>query len=275
MKQINMTCEDAQELITALVDAELREPERSSLENHFKACTRCRFAFAQEQGLKRAIYGAGTDLRAPAELKEKLLSDPRIFGELPASEKSWRDYLKPARFVLRPALVAALLLIIALPFWFVTQRSTEPVALSAIGRYHKLLRGEVPLFKAGNTDELTRDLVRAVSGLFHPMGYDFSMMDMMPVGGAVQEIRGRKILAVIYQGPNQSILCYTFLGTETDAPPNAATFFDAEKRLHFYAFSLGSVNAVLHREHDVICILAAEMPMEDVLKMARSKARPS
>jgi anti-sigma factor RsiW len=275
MKQINMTCEDAQELITALVDAELREPERSSLENHFKTCTRCRFAFAQEQGLKRAIYGAGTDLRAPAELKEKLLSDPRIFGELPASERSWRDYLIRGRLILRPALVATLVLIIVLPFWFVTQRGSDPVAISAIQRYHKLLGGEVRMLEARNTDELARSLVGAVGGSFHPMGYDFSMMNLTPVAGTVQEIRGRKIIVVIYQGSGQAILCYSFPGAETDAPPNAATFFDAEKKINFYAFSMGNVNAVLHREHDMICILAAEMPMEDVLNMARSKARPS
>jgi hypothetical protein len=39
------------------------------------------------------------------------------------------------------------------------------------------------------------------------------------------------------------------------------------------AFSRGAVNAVLHREGGVICILAAEMHMEDLLALTRSKAR--
>jgi hypothetical protein len=42
----------------------------------------------------------------------------------------------------------------------------------------------------------------------------------------------------------------------------------------FFAFSRGRVNAVLHREGDVICILAAEMPMEELLALTKSKARP-
>ena len=45
--------------------------------------------------------------------------------------------------------------------------------------------------------------------------------------------------------------------------------------MNFYAFSYDRVNAVLHREGDVICILAAEMPMEKLLALAKSKAKPS
>ena len=39
-----MTCDEAQELITALVDQELLDPERPLLEMHLKECARCRFA---------------------------------------------------------------------------------------------------------------------------------------------------------------------------------------------------------------------------------------
>ena len=44
-------------------------------------------------------------------------------------------------------------------------------------------------------------------------------------------------------------------------------------QLFFYAFSQGKVNAVLHREGQIICILASEMPMDDLLALARSKAQ--
>jgi len=42
-----------------------------------------------------------------------------------------------------------------------------------------------------------------------------------------------------------------------------------------HAFSSGGVNAVLHREGEVICILASEMPMEELLALAKAKAKPS
>jgi hypothetical protein len=63
------------------------------------------------------------------------------------------------------------------------------------------------------------------------------------------------------------------LGSDEDAPPNAARFYDAGKKMNFYAFSSGSVNAVFHREGDLICILASDMPMEKLLALAQSKAQ--
>ena len=88
-------------------------------------------------------------------------------------------------------------------------------------------------------------------------------------------LQGRKILVAIYQGEGGSLLCYTLLGSEADAPANAARFFDPDMKMNFYAFSRAGINAVLHREGDVICILASEMPMDDLLALVKAKARPS
>ena len=129
------------------------------------------------------------------------------------------------------------------------------------------------MHRTENADELVEQLTRTVGGHFHPMGYDLTAMDLRPVAGLVREIDGRKVLVAIYQGKGGTLFCYTFLGSEADAPPNAARFFDAAKKMNFYAFSRGGVNAVLHREGEVICILAAEMPMEELLALARSKAK--
>lgn len=64
------------------------------------------------------------------------------------------------------------------------------------------------------------------------------------------------------------------VGTGADVPAIAANFHDADKQLDFYAFSVGTVNAVVHREDDVICILAAEMAMTGLLNLPRAKAKP-
>ena len=71
-------------------------------------------------------------------------------------------------------------------------------------------------------------------------------------------------------------MCYTFLGSEADTPPNAARFFDPDMNMSFYAFSQAeNQSRFLHREGGVICILASEMPMDKLLALVRSKARPS
>lgn len=270
-----MTCGEAQELITAVVDGELPEAERALLETHLHACADCRTALAAEQALKQAIHGTGALLRAPDALRARILSDPRIFPAQRRSARRWRDYLWPMPPALRPALAVAFLLAVALPTFYFLDYRREPIAVAALEASQLYLSGKLAVQRETNADEIAERLTRAVGGRFHPMGYDFTAMDLRPVAGLVREIQGRKILVAIYQGPHGAILCYTFLGSEDDAPPNAAKFFDVEKKMNFYAFSRGGVNAVFHREGDVICILASQMPMEELVAVTRSKARPS
>ena len=270
-----MTCEEAQEFITALTDRELRDRDRVLLDMHLKECAPCRLVFEQEQALKRAVRAAGDALHAPARLRDRILSDSRIFPDKTRTAWAWQEYLWPQSYLVRPALVIVLLLIIAVPIFYRMDFRSQPVALAALETYDLFSEGDLPVVRAKTADEIKEQLIRAVGGRFQPMGYDLAAMSLRPVAGAVREIQGRTILIAIYQGPGGSLFCYTFLGSEKDAPPGAARFFDSEKKMNFYAFSHGKVNAVLHREDDIICILASEMPMEELLALARSKARPN
>jgi anti-sigma factor (TIGR02949 family) len=270
-----MTCAEAQELITALIDQELGQAERSSLEEHLSECSGCRLAIEEESALKNKIREAAGRINAPGNLRSRILSDPRIFPEKSRSARRWRDYLRPMPPLLRPILAFALLLAIALPLFYFAKPGSEPIALAALETYDRFLSGELPVHRKENTDEIVRQLTRAVGGQFHPMGYDLTAMKLRPVAGLVREIDGRKILIAVYEGQGGTLFCYTFLGSEEDAPPNAARFFEAAKKINFYAFSRGEVNAVLHREGDIICILASKMPMDELLALAKSKATPS
>jgi mycothiol system anti-sigma-R factor len=268
-----MTCEETQELITALVDGELLDSERGSLESHLQECARCRFAVEEEQLVKQTIRNSAERIRAPGELRDKILSDRRIFPE--KSRTGWRDRLWPMPKLARPALAAAVILAIALPTVFFFRGSREPVAVTALESYDLFRKGTLSVHRAENPGQIVEQLTRAVGGHFHPMGYDLTAMNLQPVAGFVQEIQGRKILVAVYQGQGGTLFCYTFFGSEEDAPGNAARFYDTTKKMNFYAFSRGGLNAVLHREGDIICILASEMPMEELLTLAKSKARSS
>jgi anti-sigma factor RsiW len=270
-----MTCAEAQELITALIDQELGQAERFPLEEHLSECSGCRLAFEEESALKNKIREAARGINAPGHLRSRILSDPRIFPEKSRPAWRWQDYLRPAPALLRPILAFSLLLAIALPLFYFSQSRSEPIALAALETYDRFLSGELPVHRTENADEIVGQLTRAVGGHFHPMGYDLMAMNLRPVAGLVREIDGRKVLVAIYQGQGGTLFCYTFLGSEKDAPANAARFFEASKKMNFYAFSRGGINAVLHREGDIICILASAMPMEELLALAKSKANPS
>lgn len=265
-----MNCEKAEELITALVDGQLAESERGELENHFKGCTPCRFALAQERNLKKAIFAAGSELRAPAALKESLLNDPRLFAT-PAPRLGYMLRLNLRRRGAAFALAASLAVVGA--SWLL--RSPSPaIALAAVSTYSQAFEAGPLTVQSADLRAVINALTAMVQARFKPMGYDFAMMQIQPTGGALRTIAGREVLVTRYLGPSHALLCYTFLGDESDAPAGAAVFHDAAKGLDFYAFSLGDVNAVLHRENGVICILASKMATNELLDLARAKAAP-
>ena len=270
-----MNCEEAQELITALVDQQLDDRERSALEAHMGECSGCRLAFEEELALKQKIRRAGERMHAPALLRSRIRSDRRIFPEKSRSPGQWLASLWSEFPNFRTVSAVAILVLLILPAYYWWNRISQPVALAALETYDLLARGQVPEQPAQNSDQIVQELTRAVDGRFPPMGYDLSAMNLRPVAGVVREINGRKILIAIYQGEGGSLLCYTFLGSEADAPLNAARFFDSDMNMNFYAFSRAGINAVLHREGDVICILASEMPMDELLDLARKKSRPN
>jgi hypothetical protein len=152
------------------------------------------------------------------------------------------------------------------------QRPSQPISLTALQIRAKIDEGEISLQEATNTDELHDWLRHAVDGKFGPLGYDFSPLGVKPIGGTVQEVKGRQMLVAVFKGNGLSITCFTFLGTEEDAPKNATVFFDPEKRMRFYTFSRDGIHAVLHREGNVICILVSNMPPEELLSLVKSSS---
>lgn len=271
-----MTCEETQELITALIDNELSDAERPSIEGHLKACVSCQFVHRQEQALKRAIRIAGTGVSAPPELREKIISALGMAPQRDEAPKRWEWSVWAAKLMLRPALVFALLVLLLLPTVYLSLQPKGPsIPVFALETHKNIVEGALPFVKEGSEERVKEQLLRSVEGEFPPMGYDLSMMGLQAVGGVVREVGGRKILVTIYEGKAPSLSCYTFLGTEKDAPDNAAVFFDPDKKINFYAFSHGGVNGVLHREEKLICILVSKMPVADLLALARSKAQPT
>jgi hypothetical protein len=173
-----MTCDEARELITALVDHELRHPERSALENHLGECSTCRRVEEEERALKTEIRAAGDRLRAPLHLRSRLLSDRRIFPEKRRTRPVWQNYIWPGVHIRRPALAIAALLVLALPALYLFDRTSQPVAHAALESYALFHKGNVPVIRANSERELKAQLTRAVDERFEPMGYDLSSMKL-------------------------------------------------------------------------------------------------
>ncbi|MEX0802535.1 MAG: hypothetical protein WD688_04365 [Candidatus Binatia bacterium] len=209
-------------------------------------------------------------MTAPAELKRKILTN---HGLLPNDSESPNPSSTPIfRPFRRPAFAFALLVIVLLPIIYFVQPHGQPISLAALEIQEKIAAGELSLRKTTSQNELRDWQTGAVDGKFAPMEYDLSSMQVQPVGGVVQEINGRKILVTVYTGNKMSVTCFTFLGTEQDAPRDATVFYDQGRKMNFYTFSRNGYNAILHREGKVICILMSDMPAEKLLALATGKA---
>ncbi|HET8564730.1 MAG TPA: anti-sigma factor [Candidatus Binatia bacterium] len=264
-----MKCEDAQQLITGLIDNELSAEERRLIEIHLRDCHTCRFIHHEEAALKEELRAATVTVTAPPELWKRVRGSRPM--EVGAAHRSWKNvgWEMPT---LRPALALALLLILVLPL-FHSWWPAERISIAALGTHERILTGKMALMRAESPQEITHKLVRSVRGEVTPMGYDLEVMKLRPVGGAVEKIGKRNILVTVYEGEGPTITCFTFLGTEEDAPQDAESFFDPEKKIRFFTYSKDGVHAVLHREGKIICILVSSMPMAELLAIARMKAK--
>ncbi|MFQ5683279.1 MAG: zf-HC2 domain-containing protein [Candidatus Binatia bacterium] len=272
---MELRCDDTQELITGLVDNELSNQERLSIEGHLRNCSKCRFIYGQEQTLKKEIRLVGANVRAPVALRDKIMADLRIVPARPDSAIGWKRIFQPTGPLFRPAWVMVLLLLLALPLLYLMRSPGQPLSTAVLETHQAILGGTLSFVRAESRQEIAKQLSEAVGGRFAPMKYDMSNVNLQAAGGIVREIEGRKVLVVVYEGKAPSLTCYTFLGTEGDAPTNANVVFDREKKMNFYTFSHAKVNGVLHREGKVICILVSKMPMADLLAVARAKAQPT
>ena len=185
---------------------------------------------------------------------------------------AWRGILS-IREVGRSAFAVALLALVLLPALFVLRLThNQPFSIKAIETQAKIMRGELPLRTAINPSELREWQIRAVGKKFAPMQFDASSMGLWPTGGLVKDIEGRQIVVTVYRGRGASITCFTFLGTEEDAPKDASVFFDQLSTIKFYIFSRNGEIAVLHREGNVICLLVSTRPAQELLELARKSA---
>jgi hypothetical protein len=265
-----MRCEDAQELITALVDDELTVTERSGVEAHLAECPDCRSQHEQESALKRDIKSAAAAVAAPPTLREQIErhwgksgSEPSVAGLV-----SVREWLASAR--LWPVYAFAAVILVAAALLFQWQPNKD-VAAAALAMHENIVGGKTALVRVTDAAQLRRELAGAVNGRFAPIALDLSMMKLYPVAGVAQKIGDRDILITVYEGEGATITCFTFLGGEADAPRGSERIFDPDKKINFYAFSRGRVNGVMHGEGQVICILVSKMAAAELLDVARGK----
>jgi anti-sigma factor RsiW len=265
-----MRCDEAQEWITASVDNELSADERVAIESHLADCQDCRTQLARETALKRDLKLASAIVTIPRALRAKIEGEVNELGAgtRAAKESFSRAWLSLPR--LRPVWAFAILLLIAALAY--QWRPGQDLAASAMATHESVINGKVTLARVGDPSELRKELARAVKNRFAPVALDLSMAKLQPVAGFVTKIGDREVLVTVYEGDGPTITCYTFLGSEADAPKSAELFRDNEMPVNFFIFSQNNLSGVMHQEGEVICILIAKLAPAEIINLLRGKA---
>lgn len=264
-----LSCDEARELITGRVDEELAAPERTALEGHLKDCPDCRGQLERETALKSLLKRASAAVAAPAALRAKIKREIRSEGAAEAAPKraAARMGFSLPRPVWAFAVVIAVIAAAIYQFW-----PREDIGATAIATHQSVVTGKRALVRTGDPTELRRRLAVAVDNRFSPVALDLSVAKLYPVAGFVMKIAGRDVLVTVYEGDGPTVTCYTFLGSEADAPKGAVLSRDEESRADFFLFSQGDMSAVMHRTGEVICILIAKLPGAELLDLIQGKA---
>jgi hypothetical protein len=263
-----MRCDEAQELITAQVDGELAAEEAVAIEAHLKICEPCRGSLAAESRLKQHTKLAARHIAAPTALRQAI--QRRVAGQRRLTSGRG-GILWLGSLGWRPVFAAAILLV-AVAGVIHTRWPGPNAAIAALETHASILSGKTLLAPTDSPITLREELTRAVGGRFRPVALDLSLMKLYPVSGFVQRIGDRDVLVTVYQGDGPAITCFTFLGDEGDAPAESERFYDADMRVNFYSFARDGVNGLLHREGNVVCVLASRMPAADLLALIRGKS---
>lgn len=266
-----MRCDQAQELITARLDNELSADEQSAIEAHLNSCERCRRAMAAESRLKERIKATQREIVAPVALRREIENEiaSRRAAVAVQADGGFAAWFKLRGW--RPTFAAALL-VIGIATLLYLKAPQQDLGMVALETHRNLLSGKTTLVRYEDANRLREELARAVGNRFAPIALDLSAMKLYPISGFVQKIGGRDVLVTVYQGGGQAITCFTFLGAESDAPKDSERFYDADMKVNFYSFSQNGINAVLHQEGHVICILVSKMAPADLLALLRGKS---
>jgi anti-sigma factor RsiW len=192
-------------------------------------------------------------------------------------KRAWNGWSLRAWLALptwRRALISAMLVSIVALVIFTRghDESESGFATEAFEVHAAILSGKTTLLRAVNLAAMRKELASAVGERFKPVVLDLSMMKLHPVAGFVRNIRGRDMLVTVYEGDGPVITCFTFLGGDADAPQGAERFFDSKMKVNYYSFSHDDLNAVLHQEGDVMCLLVSKMAPAELLALLRGKS---
>lgn len=252
------------EQLADLVDGRLSEAEAADVRAHLEQCAACRVVHGELRAAREAARALQGDVPMPADL---LASLSRALDREDASEHR----VAPARvpIALRVLLQVAATIAFAVLFNAIGTRPRDlPRELASIQ-----VRVGSPEFAL----EIASSDVQAIERYFAEAGaprvrvIDLSMMGIVNEGGVRYLNNNHPIALMAYRMPSGArLVCQMYEGLLADLPPPATT--REQNGFRFQLYRRGTLTLVFWQEGELVCVLGAELPADEVMALAVAKA---
>ena len=250
-----------------LIDGRLDADTRARAEAHVAECAPCRRELEMLSWAKgvarREAAGRDVPPGLAAAISTALDREERRETTGTAPPDAWR--------YLRPALAFGLLVAVgvALLPW---RRPGSADLPTAVAQDYALYRGAaLPLERRTANPRELEDFFHARGIAFETRVFDLGMMGYRVTGGRVHDLAGRPSALFVYGGDaGKLLLCQMFEGKLSELPsPVAVREHDG---IRFHVHRDAGLTLVFWQEGDVVCVLASEIPTEEVVQLAFAKA---
>jgi anti-sigma factor RsiW len=184
-----MNHDEIRELLHAYADGELDLINAREIEQHLRGCEECRSAEEQIRALRRALTSDSPSYRAPAHLRRKI----RAAVRREAKEKTILPWLAFA------VGTACAVIAIAIVFSQTTRVSRENAIVDQVVANHVRSLLATHLVDIASSDQHTVKPWFDGKIDFAPDVHDFTMSGFPLVGGRLDYLDGKTVVALVYQ----------------------------------------------------------------------------
>lgn len=213
-----MSCELPRTMIHGYLDGELDAVRAAEFERHLEQCPECVTALESQESLRSSLQRAELYEKAPAELRQKVLSSLRPAGPIP--------FTAPRRgnSVAQWLAIAAVLLLLLYSGWRLFpglgQKNNQTVLAAQIVDAH--LRSLEPghLTDVISTDQHTVKPWFDGKLDFAPPVQDFAADGYSLTGGRLDVVGGRTVAALVYARRKHFVNVFIWPTATPDTPPS-------------------------------------------------------
>ena len=259
-----MSCGEAVELISALLDGELGVSDTIRLQHHLADCEACRAAQASEMWL-HSLLAAGALSEEPPDLLRPRIQE-HIAREAALALRGRAPWWRRALFlaVVSGALsvIAVLILLVHLPGGGLSE---SPVLTDAVAEHHRYTDAASP-----SLDITVADVRRLEQWIGSQLGLTVKLpasavRGAAPVGARVVAVAGRPAAQILYIGDGRQISLFVARKPSRPLPEEGEHIINGRE---VYTTRLGASNVGWWEDRRYLYLVVSSAEPEDLLALA-------